>query len=225
MAKKLLATVLTLVLFVGICPVYASAEANIEIGDIVTFGTYEQDNNRQNGTENIEWIVLDKDGDAIFVVSRYIIDRVRYNGSSKKTTWESSNLREWLNNDFINAAFDEESLDRIITTELYNEDNPKNGTTGGKETEDKIFILSESEVEYYMEDKEDRFCLATKYAEKRGVCTSEDYDDGGWWTLRTPGVNRNYVCYISGGGGIHTDGLDVNSGKLGVRPAMWLDIS
>ena len=41
--------------------IYGEEEWNriksIEIGDVYTFGTYEQDNNATNGKENIEWIV------------------------------------------------------------------------------------------------------------------------------------------------------------------------
>ena len=54
---------------------------NIElnIGDIVTFGTYEQDNDSSNGQESIEWQVVDiSDGKAL-LVSRYVLDNIEYN--------------------------------------------------------------------------------------------------------------------------------------------------
>lgn len=34
----------------------------VKIGDTVTFGNYEQDNNLDNGQESIEWEVLDNTG-------------------------------------------------------------------------------------------------------------------------------------------------------------------
>lgn len=225
MLKKLLATALCSVMLLGVCPAFASAEgASIELGDSIMLGRYEQDGKKQNGEEEIEWIVLDKKEDSYLVVSRYVIARQRYNNDKEKTTWEKCDLRAWLNEDFINEAFSDREREVILTTELENEDNPKNGTSGGKDTEDKIFILSESDVEYYMEDKEDRFCEATDYAVKKGVYVNRD-NDGAWWALRTPGVYTSYVCYVSSGGGIQTDGTDVNEGKLGVRPAMWIDLS
>lgn len=222
MRKRMTAFLIIVVMVAALCPMTANAAgSSIYIGDIVTFGTYEQDGNRQNGEEPIEWIVLDTDGDYIFVVSRYVLDRQRYNKEKESTTWESSDLRAWLNYDFYNSAFSTSEQAAISATELYNEDNPQNGASGGRDTEDMIFILSESEVEYYMEDKADRKCKATKYAAKQGVTVSKD-TGGAWWTMRTPGIYTSYVCYVSSGGGIHTDGQDVNSGKLGVRPAMWI---
>ena len=34
----------------------------IQIGDYITFGSYEQDNDISNGKEDIEWLVLDREG-------------------------------------------------------------------------------------------------------------------------------------------------------------------
>ena len=44
-----------------------------DVGDTVTFGTYEQNNNYSDGNENIEWVVIDKQEDKIMVASKYII--------------------------------------------------------------------------------------------------------------------------------------------------------
>lgn len=170
MKKRTLCLILALAAILCACPVSAAAgSGSYSPGDIVTFGEYEQDNNRQNGAEPIEWIVLDTDGDYLFLVSRYILDRQRYNKDKESTTWENCDLREWLNDEFYNDAFSASEQDMILTTELYNEDNPQNGAKGGRDTEDKVFILSESEAEYYMPTKSDRFCKATKYAAKQGV--------------------------------------------------------
>ena len=41
------------------------------VGSYVTFGSYEQDNDTGNGSEDVEWLVLDKQDDALLVISRY----------------------------------------------------------------------------------------------------------------------------------------------------------
>ena len=52
----------------------------IEIGDYISFGRYEQDNDSTNGVEDIEWRVLDKatvdsnGKNCILVISRYVLD-------------------------------------------------------------------------------------------------------------------------------------------------------
>ena len=61
-----IAILLILVFAVSICAVLAETpitQSFDTIGDILTFGRYEQDDNEENGPEEIEWIVLDaKDG-------------------------------------------------------------------------------------------------------------------------------------------------------------------
>ena len=52
----------------------------VNIGDYVTYGKYEQDNDLSNGPEPIKWQVMDIDGENAFLVSRYILDKMEYNG-------------------------------------------------------------------------------------------------------------------------------------------------
>ena len=57
--------------FMKIGPFAGGASGNLKsanIGDKVTFGKYEQDNKTSNGTEPIEWDVLDKKGNAYLLI-------------------------------------------------------------------------------------------------------------------------------------------------------------
>ena len=47
----------------------ASAETKYQEGDVVLFGSYEQNNIRSDGAEPIEWIVLDVQPDRILLLS------------------------------------------------------------------------------------------------------------------------------------------------------------
>ena len=58
-----------------------------DVGDIITFGSYEQDNNTLNGKENIEWLVLAKEDDRILVTSKYALDCQQYNTEYTGVTW------------------------------------------------------------------------------------------------------------------------------------------
>ena len=49
-----------------------------KIGDTVSFGSYEQDNNTENGAEAIEWIVLDVEGENVLLLSKYGLDAQAY---------------------------------------------------------------------------------------------------------------------------------------------------
>ena len=62
-------------------------------GDYIVFGSYEQDNNLDNGTEPIEWLVLSNDGSELYVISKYALDSKPYNIEYMETTWEICTVR------------------------------------------------------------------------------------------------------------------------------------
>ena len=76
------------------------------VGQIKTFGSYEQDNNKSR-KEPIEWRVLKVNGDLALVISEKILDCRPYNETRTAVTWETSSIRKWLNGTFLNAAFTE----------------------------------------------------------------------------------------------------------------------
>ena len=141
--------------------VMANAEEpqKVSVGDIITFGRYEQDNITIFGPEPIEWIVLDvQDGKAL-LLSRYGLYPQKYNTEWIAVTWENCTLRAWLNDDFLNEAFSSEEQSSILVTEVDNSDAQcfdwttveGDKTTGGNNTEDKIFLLSCAEANQYLE--------------------------------------------------------------------------
>ncbi len=52
---------------------------NAEVGDYITFGLYEQDNDLSNGKENIEWLILELKDEKALVISKYALDSKPYN--------------------------------------------------------------------------------------------------------------------------------------------------
>lgn len=65
-----------------------------ETGDVITFGAYEQDGNSSNGTEAIEWIVLERDGNKVLVLSLYCHEQMPFNNTLAPVTWEKCSLRK-----------------------------------------------------------------------------------------------------------------------------------
>ena len=51
----------------------------VTVGDIISYGSYEQDADESNGKEPIEWLVLDVDGDKALMISKYGLDAKPYN--------------------------------------------------------------------------------------------------------------------------------------------------
>ena len=130
-----------------------------EIGDIVQMGTYEQDGDAET-EDPICWDVLDKDGDAVLLISHDVIAYQRFSDSRKCVIWEDSEIRTWLNQEFYAEAFDEEEQASIRETTLENlstvgfaDHVDPSGDVQVREsrpdTKDKIFLLSWKEAEQY----------------------------------------------------------------------------
>lgn len=203
---------------------YAAEKAvgEIPVGSIVLFGSYEQDNDEENGREPLEWIVLDnKDGD-VLLLSRYVIDCQSY-AAGRRTTWQNCDLRYWLNGDFYEAAFDEEQQENIREIKIDNGDNEYYDTPGGEDTYDKVFLLSIEEIAKYTGTKPEREARATSYAKKCGLSIYGKNKTAYWW-LRSPGDSKSSMSYVDPNGAVSVDGDRIDTG-MGVRPALWVKLS
>ena len=203
---------------------------NAKVGDIVYFGTYEQDNDTSNGKENIEWLVLAKEKNRVLVISDKALDRQPYNSSyTEEVTWENCSLRKWLNGTFLKQAFSTEEQAQIQNTTVSADNNPQYSTNPGNATTDKVFLLSINEVEKYFNSDEARKCAPTAYAKAQGASTSDTFKTPSgaatcWWWLRSPGDDQSSAAYVYFGGDVFELGNYVFSGLNAVRPAMWITI-
>ena len=103
----------------------------VAVGDVIEFGRYEQDGDKTNGEEAIEWRVLAVEDGKALIISEYALDAKPYNTEFVAITWEGCTLRNWLNDDFYKAAFSEKEQEWITLTQVINEDNPDHNTEGG----------------------------------------------------------------------------------------------
>ena len=178
-----------------------------QVGDIITFGHYEQDNDTTNGKEPITWRILDKNSAGQYLlISEKVLDKKQFN-TTGFSTWENSTIRSWLNgydasyntagtsftsDNFIDTAFTVEEIDKIVSYSVPNA------------TTDKIFLLSQAEVEALM-------------GTGSIVCTIVDCS-ANWW-LRTSASMNNTIAIVNRGGGVDSKSPSTTQG---VRPALWL---
>lgn len=192
------------------------------VGSYVIWGTYEQDNNLENGAEEIEWLVLAKEDNRILVISRYALDCQPYNKTQDPVTWETSSLHKWLNGAFLDKAFSE--AERAMIMNSYFD-----------AAENQVFLLSIAEANKYFSSSGSRSCKATAYCYEQGAYTTEK--GLCWWWLRSPGDDPLLAAAVQNSGSIDYMGLAVSTSanlfrgpdmvesiNCAVRPALWIDL-
>ena len=183
-------------------------------GTMVSLGTYEQDGDKTNGQEPIEWLVVDRneDGSAYLLVSRYLLDWQPMHDQNSTVAWQNRSLRRWLNDSFYQSVFTDAERERIRLTPLAD--------VG---TQDHIFLPTLDELAL-LGDPQYLAGTLTPYANQqtngyishRG--TLYGYATVAYWL-------RYDVMYSTSH--VDTTGLSAqkseSSTKAGIRPAMWVD--
>lgn len=220
--------------------------ANVNIGDLVEYGEYEQNNNLDE-KEPIVWeVVAVEDGKAL-LMSKYVLDcKPYYIVQSEneaiydaRITWNDSYLKKWLNEDFYSTAFSDDE---------YIIDASSDGTVG------RVFTLSLKEIKEYLipksiyADTSDQyiyssdklFAEATPFAEAQGAINrtpdqvypymeewglTEDSKYCVMWWYREDGITeylyvplvQNWSVCDNGCGSYSIDTM------AGVRPFIWVE--
>lgn len=219
-----LSLILCAALLLGVCA--ASAETLPEIGSEITFGHYEQDEDLTNGQEPIEWIVLDVDEEnqKAFLLSKSCLETKVVYPERVPMYWGASTLREWMNGEFLNAAFTAEEQEKILTTTVTNE-NPHGMKGAGADTEDKLYLLSHEEILHYFPEQSSRMAYATEHAKAQGCTIGETTGACRWW-LRTTGARKMDMWGVRVDGRLTAYGMqDVDWPTNTVRPVFWMDYS
>ena len=189
-----------------------------DVGDVIVFGSYEQDNDTSDGKEAIEWVVLEKNGDSLLVISRYALDGRVYDESYLGgITWDTCSLRRWLNNGFLNEAFSQTEQMKIEESSVETAVISEGVNMGSRESKDRVFILSTEEAQQYLTE-ELKKCEATAYAAEQDVYISKFTGYCRWWT-RTSVSGRNDAAFVDSEGSLDS-GYSSTYSSNAVRPAM-----
>ena len=213
---------------------------------------------RQNGAsyryfkvEPIKWRVLTDNysGKKLLLAENILIGK-RYDDSSNN--YANSEIRSWLNGDFLQTAFTAEERALIAYTTVDNSArstnpdasatqwNSGNNSYACENTNDKIFLLSEQEVttEAYGFDEDPyayagdgthtestRIRVTTDFAKASGAYQSTSAGMGGWWWLRSPDYNDSYFARVVNDDGDADDGYYslVRDESGGVVPALCIE--
>ena len=184
------------------------------VGDYIIFGAYELDENKENGKEEIEWLVLAKEGNRSLVISRYALDYRAYHNKYEEVTWKSCSLRKWLNKGFMEKAFSKKERAMIPAVEVKLEEiDPyaESLVSFGKTIKDRVFLLGVTEAEEYFATDEERMCM--RYPITNSINCQ--------WPLRS--TYDEYVAIVGSFGDINASIDDTVTSEYDIRPAMWID--
>ena len=220
---------------------------DIEVGDTVIFGKYDQDKSK-SGKEELEWRVLEKDtnrGRALLLTEN-CIECMPYHTEKMDITWKDSSLRQWLNSMFLQETFSDDEQDQILEGDIETCVDQDLNPDGVVRTSDRIFLLSDEEVKKYFKDKTDRLAkvsplihkeVETEENEAEGETNDEkkeeeggmkpavsELTDGIFWWLRSPGDRQDCAECVGAEGSVVTAGYTVLQANFGVRPAMWVKL-
>ncbi len=170
----------------------------------------------------LEWEILDYDENnkKALLITRYVVDELQYNSSTKKNSWADSSLRKYLNEDFINKSFSESERKLISQVTLNNE--TMQGTKQ-KDTKDKVYILSYAEymkyfpIPYYEEKKTGSYTYFYNW-----ININKEKQDRNIW-LRSYDEENNVIMDAGIYGNMYYG--EQADETYGVRPVLWLKLN
>lgn len=162
----------------------------------IFLGSYPQSDS--SSKQPIEWVVLYKNDNYVLLLSRFCLDAKRFNSSKENYVvhWETSEIRAWLNTQFLNTAFNRDEQDVILNAQLPNPSGPGEYSRVGNNTIDRVFLLSYDEVTSMLSGSDLKFGYPTNYAINNGCNFNSRTKETGWW-LRTSGdgVCSAYIAF------------------------------
>lgn len=165
----------------------------LKLGDTLTIG-------RLGEEEDLVWRVRAVEENWALLICECCVDSRQFNHSRDQgNSWETSDLRTWLNGPFLANAFTDEERARICG---------------------EVFCPGIEDAEELFADDKDRICFPASHARAHGART--DYLGACAWWLRSAGEDSMAAAYVFPDGGLFPKGIVVTTGYLGVRPAFWV---
>lgn len=215
-----------------IAKVYNNETYTFDDGDLITNG-----NEYWFECKPIEWKVLSQENGMLLLLSKQLLDAHNFyqdyvNRTENEQTiyannYEKSDVRAWLNSDFLNLAFSLNAgyLQEVTVNNEASTTEKVDNTYASNNTKDKVYLPSYQDylnVVYGFENdasktSSTRECRVTDYARIKGAWMN-DKNNGSYWT-RSPVSEYNYCAWnVNSGGYLSTYAVDGNSHC--VRPSI-----
>ncbi|MDO4936136.1 MAG: DUF6273 domain-containing protein [Phascolarctobacterium sp.] len=178
---------------------YTSLE-QAKVGDFVKFG--------KNSRHGIAWKIYEVQGSKRLLISEDEIGETEIEWRNNVSSWETSSLRQWLNNNFFVVAFNKSEKKLIKLTNLEKNVNGEYNY----DVSDLLFLLSVEEVEKYFKND----------SQRRWDMNSDGKKFVNWMTRTPCNLKKCFVSVCDNGS---FDMRGINHGKAcPVRVALWADV-
>lgn len=206
-------------LFCPRCDCELCERKDLKLGDTVFFGGY-----FQNGTEEKEalpWTILEVKEDSLVMITRDCIDARQFHPfDAPDCSWQTSELRTFLNFEFLDTAFSEKEKKHILPV-IAPEQDKAYVVSQEDNRSDKVFLLSLREFSQYFPHKNDAVAYPTTYARIKGAgFDREAPGEPGWYWLRTRGAEPFRTMNSKSDGSINETGNRVSNTSLSLRPVI-----
>lgn len=179
------------------------AIGQVQPGERILFGRGMEKKGR--GETKLAWRVLRREEGRLLLLCERPVAVLPYHREPQEVTWEGCDLRRWLNTVLLPLSFSEAERARILPTVVENPGNPQFGSSGGADTEDRLFLLSVEET----------LALLPEDGARALDC---------WWWLRSPGFDNAFAAAVTPDGSVSKLGSFVEGDDYAVRPALWVNV-
>ena len=187
-----------------------------EVGDKVLWGRFEADP-KIPGEERVEWIVIDKKGNLVTLLSSKGIAGSYYHQKHEDITWHDCDLRAILNSDKFNKMFSKYEIERVCDTHG-----------------DYFTLLTPTQAKEVFDDDMSRKLDVTLAAELSGTNNNRikklhqwdmKWYASSWWWLRGENTQGQITApIVETDGSIVTDTKYVNKPGGAIRPVIMVKI-
>lgn len=222
--------------------------------ETVKFGKYQQFKDEYGiyNKEPVEWILLYRDDNNAYLMSKYVLDSAQYNNEKPRfergayiydsniydlaSDWEHSTLRKWMSGTMYDELFNDEEKSLINTTYLDNTyvKDYEHYTVGGNHTEDKLYILNEEELFHFLgkggiDEDESKLKAAkgTDYAIKQKNLNVDYHNDwykgySDYW-IRNVKITESDLAVIRANGK-YNHKVNIYDKRYGIRPCITIKL-
>lgn len=157
------------------------------------------------------WYVLRREPEQLLLHCTRGVHILPYDRQGKRVSWETSEIRRWLNDTFFRTAFTAAEQSAVVESRLPNVSEVTEPSPKIHCIDDKVFLLSEEEIRSFGKPK--------WFWERRPVPPLADRTSGVWWLRSFGRLEGKSMGVVRDDGVIYPSG-DIRADDVMIVPAL-----